>query len=56
MRTAAEAELVPTDWTAIGARIVEVAEQACAMQLRLTGGHLTGRDIEDLLMQASKGE
>jgi hypothetical protein len=54
--TAAEAELVPTDWTAIGARIVEVAEQACATHLRLTGGRLTEQDVEDLLMQASKGE
>ena len=56
LRTAAEAELVPTDWNAIGARIVEVAEQACATHLRLSGGRLTELDIEDLLVQASKGE
>ncbi len=56
LRTAAEAELVPTDWNAIGARIVEVAEQACATHLRLTGGRLTEHDIESLLMQASQGE
>ncbi len=55
LRTAADAELVPTDWNAIGARIVEVAEQACATHLRLTGGRLTEQDIEDLRMQASKG-
>ena len=53
---AAEVERVPTGWTAIGARIVEVAEQACAAHLRLTGGRLTEQDVEDLLMQASKGE
>ncbi len=56
LRPAADAELVPTDWNAIGARIVEVAEQACATHLRLTGGRLTEQDIEDLLMQASKGK
>ncbi len=56
LRTAADAELVPTDWNAIGARIVEFAEQACATHLRLTGGRLTEQDIEDLRMQASKGE
>ncbi len=56
LRTAAEAELVPTDWNAIGARIVEIAEQACVAHLRLTGGRLTEQDIENLLMQASKGE
>ncbi len=56
LRMAADAELVPTDWNAIGARIVEVAEQACATHLRLSGGRLTEQDIDDLLMQASKGE
>ena len=56
LRTAAEAELVPTDWNAIGARIVEVAEQASAMHLRLSGGRLTEQDIEDLMLQATKGE
>ncbi len=56
LRLATEAEFVPTDWNAIGARIVEVAEQACATHLRLTGGRLTAQDIEDLLMQASKRE
>ena len=55
LRTAADAEWVPTDWNAIGARIVEVAEKACATHLRLTGGRSTDQDIEDLLMQASKG-
>ncbi len=56
LRTAPEAELVPTDWNAIGARIVEVAEQACAAHLRVTGGRLTEQDIAHLLMQASKSE
>ncbi len=56
LRTAAEADLVPTDWNAIGARIADVAEQASATHLRLTGGRLTEQDIEDLLMQASKGK
>jgi len=56
LRAAAEADLVPTEWTAIGARIVEMAEQACVTHLRLAGGRLTGQDIEDLLMQSSKGE
>ncbi len=54
--TAAEAEWVPTDWNAIGARIVEVAEQVCATHLHLSGGRVTELDIEGLLMQASRGE
>ncbi len=53
---AADAEVVPTDWNPIGARIVEVAEQAFATHLRMTGGRLREQDIENLLMQASKGE
>ncbi len=56
LRTAEEAEFVPTDWNAIGARIVEVAEQACAAHLRVAGGRLTEQDIENLLMQASQSE
>jgi hypothetical protein len=54
--TATEADWVPTDWTAIGARIVEVAEQSCLAHMRSSGGQLTEQDIEHLLVQASKSE
>lgn len=40
-----------TGLSAIGARIVEAAERACAMHMQVSGGHVSEQDIADLLRQ-----
>ncbi len=43
----------PTDWDAIGARIVEAAEQASAMHMQLVGGQVMPDEAKDFLRRIS---
>ena len=53
LRAAPGAGSDPTDWEAIGARIVAAAAQASAMHVQLAGGRVTPDEAKDFLRRIS---